>query len=65
MTPATTVTPFERVQPPPYVPPTGDEPLDAIEEILVGLLVSLAVAELRKECGADPGSDGGSERERE
>jgi hypothetical protein len=35
---------------PPYVPPTGDEPLDAIEQALVKALTAIIVRQLREEA---------------
>jgi hypothetical protein len=36
-----------------YVPPTGDEPLDAIELALVRALVGIIVRDIREEAVAD------------
>jgi hypothetical protein len=50
-----TSTPVSSVSSPPlYVPPTGDAPLDEIEQALVRALVAVIVEELRVEAVAAP-----------
>jgi hypothetical protein len=36
-----------------YEPPTGDEPLDAIEQAIVRILVPIIAAQIREELAAE------------
>lgn len=38
---------------PDYVPPTGDEPLDAVEEAIVNMWVKIVVRRLRAKLAAE------------
>jgi hypothetical protein len=41
----------------PYVPPVGDEPLDAIEQVLVRMWIDIIAAEIRAELAAEQRRD--------
>jgi len=56
---------------PPYVPPTGDDPLDAVEEALVQMWIDILVDRIREQGGlveqtnASHGGKTGEARRRE
>lgn len=48
---------------PPYVPPTGDQPLDAVQEALVRWATAIVVARIRAAgAGLPPSCPSGSSR---
>jgi hypothetical protein len=48
----------------PYTPPTGDEPLDAIEQALVRMWIDIIAAEIRDELAAARASESPREDDR-